>query len=105
MQGHRSQRGRHGLTCEVCHRLRGSAVHVLALAGMVADCEGEEARQRAKAAELTARLIELRASIDGKVGELERESPLFYGTGENPTLWWTTPNFGLIRARHLRKGF
>lgn len=88
MQGHPFQRGRHGLTCEVCHQLPGAAVHVLALAGMeAAGREGEEARQRAEAAELTTRLIEPRASMDEKVGELERESPLFYGTGDNPTLW------------------
>lgn len=61
-------------------------VHVMALPGMEAvEQEAEEARQQAEAAELTARLLEPRQSIDEKVGKLERESPLFNGTGDNST--------------------
>jgi len=51
------------------------------------DREGKEARQQVEAAELTARLIEPRPSIERRAGIMERESPLFYGTGDNPTLW------------------
>jgi hypothetical protein len=39
------------------------------------------------AAELTARLLETRPTIDKQAGRMERESPLFYGTGDNPTLF------------------
>lgn len=38
------------------------------------------------AAELSARMIEDRPSIDAKVGKMERDSPLFYGIIE-PTLF------------------
>ena len=37
--------------------------------------------------DLSAKLIEPRRSIDHATGEMERHSPLFYGTGENPTLF------------------
>ena len=39
------------------------------------------------AVELSARLIEDRPTIDKQAGRMERESPLFYGTGDNPTLF------------------
>jgi hypothetical protein len=39
------------------------------------------------AAELTARLLETRPTIDKQAGRMERHSPLFYGTGDNPTLF------------------
>jgi len=59
----------------------------MALPGLdAADREAEEARQQGEAAELTARLLEPRPTIDEKVGKMERESPLFDGTGDNPTL-------------------
>lgn len=38
------------------------------------------------AAELTARLIEDRPTIDARAGEMERNSPLFFGT-IHPTLF------------------
>lgn len=37
--------------------------------------------------ELAARMRELGANISGKAGEMERKSPLFYGTGDNPSLF------------------
>ena len=48
---------------------------------------------RAKAAalsladELTARLRSPGRDISDRSGRMERESPLFFGTGENPLLW------------------
>ena len=39
------------------------------------------------AEELTKRLLEDRQSIDRATGEMERHSPLFHGTGSNPTLF------------------
>lgn len=91
MDGHAfkpGRRTRRWIGCAVCGQPIGAVVHVLAFAGMeAADREAEEVRQQAEAAELTATLIEPRPSIDGKVGKMERESPLFYGTGKNPTLF------------------
>lgn len=51
------------------------------------DKERELARQIQEAADLTAAMLEPKADISAKAGKMERESPLFYGTGENPTFW------------------
>lgn len=59
-----------------------------ALAGMeTAVLEQLQAQAEAQAAELSAKLLEPMGSIDNKAGRLERESPLFFGTGENPSLF------------------
>ena len=58
--------------------LDGMSGHVEAQAEAVAELSGEE---------LTSKLLEPIASIDRKAGEMERESPLFFGTGENPALF------------------
>jgi hypothetical protein len=36
---------------------------------------------------LTAALLEPKADISSKAGEMERNAPLFHGTGDNPTLF------------------
>lgn len=46
-----------------------------------------EARGIAEGQELTAELLKPKADISSKAGRLERESPLFFGTGENPGLF------------------
>lgn len=46
-----------------------------------------EARAEAEGQELTAIMRKPKADISTKAGKLERESPLFYGSGENPTLF------------------
>jgi hypothetical protein len=48
------------------------------------DTEREAARQIAEAEQLSAVLRSARPSIDRATGNLERESPLFYGKGDNP---------------------
>ena len=40
-----------------------------------------------QAEELSAILRTPKADISGKAGRMEREAPLFFGTGENPTLF------------------
>ena len=60
------------------HILDGMSQHVEAQAEAVAELSGEE---------LSAKLREPMASIDRKAGEMEREAPLFFGTGENPSLF------------------
>lgn len=47
----------------------------------------ELAAQVYTAEELSAKLLEPKANISRKAGEMERRSPLFHGTGENPTLF------------------
>ena len=58
------------------------------LAGMEsADQDRAEARAIAESEELTAELLKPKADISRKSGKLERESPLFWGTGDSPTLF------------------
>ena len=52
-----------------------------------ADVERSEALARAQAEELTRIMREPLGNVDGKCGRIERDSPLFFGTGENPTLF------------------
>lgn len=92
VDGHGFKPGQHTgrwIGCAVCGQPIGATIHILALAGMeTSDREGKEARQQVEAAELTARLIEPRPpNIERRAGIMERESPLFYGTGDNPALW------------------
>ena len=51
------------------------------------DAEREAARQIAEAERLSAVLRSARPSIDRATGLLERESPMFFGQGENPCLF------------------
>ncbi len=51
------------------------------------DSERETARQIQEAQELTAKMREPLADISRKAGAMERDAPLFFGTGENPLLW------------------
>ena len=41
----------------------------------------------AQAAELTAELRKPLADVSKKAGDIERNSPLFFGQGDNPTLF------------------
>ena len=60
----------------------------LTFAGLeMCDEDREKALGIAQADELTARLRSTRGDISGKAGRMERESPLFFGTGDNPLLW------------------
>jgi hypothetical protein len=91
MEGHAFKPGRNTgrrIGCAVCSQPAGAVVHLMAFPGMeAADREAEEDRHQAEATALAARLLEPRPRIDEKVGKMERESPLFCGTGDNPTLW------------------
>ena len=46
-----------------------------------------QAEAESRAAEMSAKLLEPMGNVNGKSGKMERESPLFRGTGENPCLW------------------
>jgi len=82
------RRARPGQPCLACGQLPGAAIHSAALPGMeTADADRATARQLAEAEELTAAMRTPKADISAKAGRIERESPLFFGTGANPTLF------------------
>lgn len=57
-------------------------------AGMeTADEDRAAALGISQAEELTARMRTPKADISGKAGRMERDSPLFYGQGDNPLLF------------------
>ncbi len=60
----------------------------LPLAGMATvDQDRKTAAGVAQADELTAVMLTPRADISARAGRMERDSPLFFGTGSNPTLF------------------
>lgn len=68
--------------------MRKQVVDSYSFAGMEsADAEREAARALAACDELTARMYRPLSSISRAAGEIERESALFFGSGENPTLF------------------
>jgi hypothetical protein len=82
------RRARPGQPCLACGQLPGTAIHSAALPGMeTTDTDRETVRQLAQAEELTAAMRTPKADISAKAGRIERESPLFFGTGGNPTLF------------------
>ena len=60
------------------HTFAGMAQAVIAQELAAAEQAGQE---------LTALMREPKADISKSTGELERESPLFFGTGDNPSLF------------------
>ena len=60
------------------HVLDGMSQHIEAQAEAVAELSGEE---------LTAKLREPKADVSAKAGNMERNAPLFFGTGDNPSLF------------------
>ena len=89
MEPHAYRRpARGGQSCEVCGSPPGAVVHLLALPSMEeAEREREEARGLMERMELEERMRTVKADISAKAGEMERNTPLFSGTGENPTLF------------------
>jgi len=60
----------------------------LSFAGMeTADEDRAAASGIATAEELSALMRTPKADISGRSGRMEREAPLFFGTGDNPTLF------------------
>jgi len=58
------------------------------LAGMETETLARvQAEAEARAAEMSAKLLEPMGNVNGKAGKMEREFPLFLGTGQNPCLW------------------
>ena len=74
--------------CVTCGKKDGDPIHSGLLAGMEnADAERRQAEAIQQAADLTAIMLQPGRCISAKSGYIERESPLFYGTGANPTLF------------------
>ena len=58
------------------------------LPGMACDVEAQaKAAGEYKAEELTAAMLEPLGDVSHAAGEMERRSPLFFGTGDNPSLF------------------
>lgn len=74
--------------CAICTLSIGNPVHVLALPGMEsASADRADHRAAAQGQTLTAAMREPIRDISVTAGQMERNSPLFYGTGSNPTLF------------------
>jgi hypothetical protein len=74
--------------CAVCNLLSDHPLHIMTLAGMeTADSDRETARQVQQAEDLTAELRRPLGDVSAKAGKMEREAPLFFGRGDNPTLF------------------
>jgi hypothetical protein len=52
-----------------------------------AEIEREEARGLMEGMELEERMRKVKADISAKTGEMERNAPLFFGTGDHPVLF------------------
>ena len=52
-----------------------------------ADADRASALGLAQAEEMTAELRKPLGDVSGKAGRMEREAPLFFGQGDNPTLF------------------
>jgi hypothetical protein len=73
--------------CEICGLAAHDPVHLMIFAGMESAVELQhEAAAVHQGEELTAKLLEPLGDIDRKAGEMERNSPLFYGQ-VTPTLF------------------
>ena len=67
---------------------RRKPVESLALAGFETHLEAHQASAAEVSGEaLTARMLEPKGDVSRTAGELERRSPLFFGTGDNPGLF------------------
>ena len=87
MDGH-AYIGYRGGRCQVCGETPNAPLHSLTLAGLeTADADREKAAAQTMREEMETRLRSTRGDISARAGRLERESPLFWGTGDNPTLF------------------
>ena len=80
--------GKLNLPCEECGQLGGAAIHLMPLPGLE---DVHQTREQAKAEqtgeELTAILRTRGKDVSRLAGDMERDAPLFHGTGDNPTLF------------------
>jgi hypothetical protein len=72
--------------CRVCGGWSDASYHSRELWSDV-DKEREAARLRAQAERMSQTLRTPKANISEAAGRIERDSPLFFGTGDNPPLF------------------
>lgn len=86
MKEHAYYRSGKSILCASCGLPAGHSVHLLKLFEG-SDAERETARAKREAETLTDIMRTPKADVSGKAGRMERESPLFFGTGSNPGLF------------------
>ena len=72
--------------CAKCGQGPGATIHLGSLFEGT-DSDREKALAEVQREEMEARLRSVRGDISSKAGDMERDSPLFYGTGINATLF------------------
>lgn len=72
--------------CAVCGNGPGHSLHLGDLFEGT-DEERQNRRAEVQREEIEARLRSVRGDISALAGQMEREAPLFFGTGSNPTLF------------------
>lgn len=72
--------------CHLCGQRPGAPIHLGDLFEGT-DEERENRRAEVQREEMEARLGSVRGDISAASGEMERNSPLFYGSGSNPVLF------------------
>jgi hypothetical protein len=76
------------LHCQVCRMTDWHTNHIQTLAGLeTCDHDREEALAIIQREEMETRLRSTRGDISARSGKMERNAPLFFGTGDNPLLW------------------
>ena len=74
--------------CQVCGETPNAPEHSLTFAGMeTTDADRAKALASSQREEMETRLRSFKGDISSKAGDMERFSPLFYGQGNNPTLF------------------
>jgi hypothetical protein len=74
--------------CDICNEAEGAPIHVYTFAGLeTCDQDREAALAISQREEMETRLRSTRGDISARSGKMERHSPLFFGTGDNPLLW------------------
>lgn len=77
-----------GGACADCKRPPEHPLHIGTLAGMEGcDIDRAQAAAEQLGAELTEELRRPKADISASAGQIERDAPLFFGSGTNPTLF------------------
>lgn len=88
MKDHAYRRPTFGTSCEVCGAGPGATVHLLPLPMMeTAEREREESKAMMQRLELEEQMRRPLGDVSRKAGEIERNSPLFFGSGDNPGLF------------------
>ena len=86
MKEHAYFRSGKSVLCASCGLPAGHSIHLLSLFEGTKK-EQDAARAKAEAEAMTEIMRTPKEDVSGKAGRMERESPLFFGTGNNPGLF------------------